>query len=805
MRKLLSLLLVVAMVFGFIGTAIAAPVFPDIKGNAAESDIVKLFTLDILGGYPDGTFKPEGNITRAEFAKVVCLALGKGGSANLLKNTASQFSDVLAGQWYTGYVNVAVANGIIKGYADGTFRPNANISQAEAATMLLRTMGYNDNLPGAWPLNYIMPAADLGIIGEGFTADALATRTFVCDAVMAMLGYGRVTYNATTKTFSAPGAIPMLAALSGATWVGDAIVTAYSATNGTLTLQGVADPIKLGTNVKVATGEALADLVNKHIGYIKHTVAGVTEIIYIEVRTPVVAGRVAAIDAVNNTYTLTSGTVVKLATGCAITKNGAGATLIDLKDADATALLGADGKAYKVVAYRLDITGALVGKTTTVTNGVTERKITLMLENESQVTYTLASGTTIVRNGAAATFADLKIDDDVMLSANGTEAVYVDAYMMTKEGIVTSFSLSATNDLLSVSFADGTTLPVKSGVDFEVNVGAKMLFGLNRAGQIVSLLDITWVANTAVGKITAIGLTVSANAAGEQVTTGYITLDGNKTYNIPEYPDVVVNWDFAMSDYEDLEVGMWAQVMLDSKNQVFGIAGFKDGLLTTDWDVIDDPDYVAKGAPLTLNAVKADAATILASADDIYVTWNAADGTLTKVEAYDFESADITIIGMTVTTDGSGNTTYMVDTWEEGEFALAPGFVVMKDGKITTFDALKIGDKVSFGSSAADGYKFIYAITDTQFAWYDDMDADIEVSTWDSGFSYELADVVASIKIVINGETVADPGLCPGCHDHGDVDMSEYEPGTYVIGIIATDYAGFTATYSFSMTVGQPG
>ena len=88
----------------------------------------------ILSGNADGTFRPNGNINRAEFAKVVLLALNKeptsarGMSFRRTKNA-----------WYAPYVETAAELGIIEGYPDGSFRPAENINRAELFTMLARS------------------------------------------------------------------------------------------------------------------------------------------------------------------------------------------------------------------------------------------------------------------------------------------------------------------------------------------------------------------------------------------------------------------------------------------------------------------------------------------------------------------------------------------------------------------------------------------------------------------------------------------------------------------------------------------
>ena len=164
-KKFLVVLLSAMMVFAFATTAFAAGQFTDIAdlSKEAQDAIGKLSALEIIGGYPDGTFKPSATITRAEFAKMACVAGGMSESADILGGTTSQFSDVKANEWYTGYINLAVSQGYVKGYPDGTFKPNNTITNAEVITVIMRILGYNDNLPGPWPVDYVAKAGNLEI------------------------------------------------------------------------------------------------------------------------------------------------------------------------------------------------------------------------------------------------------------------------------------------------------------------------------------------------------------------------------------------------------------------------------------------------------------------------------------------------------------------------------------------------------------------------------------------------------------------------------------------------------------------
>ena len=97
-KKVLSLVLALVMVLGTFGTAFAAS-FPDTVETVYDEAVDRLSLLEILEGYPDGTFKPENQITRAEFAAVAVRAKGLESAAAAAKGLATGFTDVTPAHW----------------------------------------------------------------------------------------------------------------------------------------------------------------------------------------------------------------------------------------------------------------------------------------------------------------------------------------------------------------------------------------------------------------------------------------------------------------------------------------------------------------------------------------------------------------------------------------------------------------------------------------------------------------------------------------------------------------------------------
>lgn len=99
-------------------------------------------TKDVLKGYPDGTFKPDAQITRAELAAIVTRY-----DQQAWAGQAVNFNDVAPDHWAAGNITRASQNGWVTGYPDGSFKPNQAITRAETVTMVNRMLErYADEL-----------------------------------------------------------------------------------------------------------------------------------------------------------------------------------------------------------------------------------------------------------------------------------------------------------------------------------------------------------------------------------------------------------------------------------------------------------------------------------------------------------------------------------------------------------------------------------------------------------------------------------------------------------------------------------
>ncbi|WP_230192062.1 chitobiase/beta-hexosaminidase C-terminal domain-containing protein [Paenibacillus sp. CECT 9249] len=169
--------------------------FTDIAGHWAEDYIMRAAAKGIVSGYPDGTFKPNHPVTRAEFTVMLAGALKLEGNGSALTFTDH---DQIAG-WAKQAVAQAVQAGIVVGFSDGSFRPNTQITRVEMAVMVARALqlelnanalpGFADDetIPG-WAKGAVEAIRKLGIVdgrgGNRFVPNETASRA---EAVVMLL------------------------------------------------------------------------------------------------------------------------------------------------------------------------------------------------------------------------------------------------------------------------------------------------------------------------------------------------------------------------------------------------------------------------------------------------------------------------------------------------------------------------------------------------------------------------------------------------------------------------------------------
>jgi hypothetical protein len=202
LQKILALALALIMSFSLVVTANAAfSDEADINETYNESVNV-LAQLEVFRGYTDGSYKPQDSITRAEVAAIIYrIATGDVSDSQVsLYSDWNRFKDVASGSWYAGYVNYCANAEYIKGYEDGSFRPNNNVTGYEALAMILRAVGYGkmDEFVGSnWAVNTAARANTLKI-SKNVTAALLgspASREVVAELLFRSILVPTVTYN----------------------------------------------------------------------------------------------------------------------------------------------------------------------------------------------------------------------------------------------------------------------------------------------------------------------------------------------------------------------------------------------------------------------------------------------------------------------------------------------------------------------------------------------------------------------------------------------------------------------------------
>ncbi len=116
----------------------------DIKGHSFSIEIQKLWERGLIKGYPDGTFRPEANISRAE----VSVLLAQANRLSLSRPAVSPFRDVPFTHWAYSYIVALKEKGIITGYPDGTFKPDIYVTRSELSVLLFRAKGLNREMIG---------------------------------------------------------------------------------------------------------------------------------------------------------------------------------------------------------------------------------------------------------------------------------------------------------------------------------------------------------------------------------------------------------------------------------------------------------------------------------------------------------------------------------------------------------------------------------------------------------------------------------------------------------------------------------
>ena len=200
LKKILSVIAAAAVM-----PTAAHAAFKDINEYSAEYKAVsELDALGIVEGDENGNFNPHDTVTRAEFTKMVIIALG---DEQLAKSfTMTGFEDC-GGHWAMGYIEAGVTDGFISGYSKEKFGPDDDVTYVQAVKMLVAATGYTvyaEN-SGGWPSGYIKYGGSLGIT-KGVSG--IENNTPLTRATIAVLIDNALDVPLTLSTY--PGSITIL-------------------------------------------------------------------------------------------------------------------------------------------------------------------------------------------------------------------------------------------------------------------------------------------------------------------------------------------------------------------------------------------------------------------------------------------------------------------------------------------------------------------------------------------------------------------------------------------------------------------
>src|SRR5450756_1801958 len=157
-KRIIAVLAIICLMFSLMPANTFAFQATDISGHWAQVKIQSWIDKGLIKGYPDGTFKPDQDITRAEFMALVNRAFGYTAVAPIT------YTDVKAGSWYAPEVAKAQAAGYITGYPDGTMKPENPISREETATIISRIKNLTSDANAA---NKYTDASKIGSWSKG--------------------------------------------------------------------------------------------------------------------------------------------------------------------------------------------------------------------------------------------------------------------------------------------------------------------------------------------------------------------------------------------------------------------------------------------------------------------------------------------------------------------------------------------------------------------------------------------------------------------------------------------------------------
>ena len=167
MKKFLSLVLALVMTMSLVTVSAGAKDFTDSTKIQYAEAVDVMSAVKVIDGYTDGSFNPTATLTRGAAAKIICNLILGPTTASALVADAAPYKDVPTNHTFAGYIAYCQKEGIISGYADGTFKPANSLTGYAFMKMLLGALGYKADQEGYtganWSINVAKRALNVGL------------------------------------------------------------------------------------------------------------------------------------------------------------------------------------------------------------------------------------------------------------------------------------------------------------------------------------------------------------------------------------------------------------------------------------------------------------------------------------------------------------------------------------------------------------------------------------------------------------------------------------------------------------------
>ena len=187
MKKFLSLVLALVMTMSLVTVSAGAKDFTDSTKIQYTEAVDVMSAVKVIDGYAEGDFRPSTTLTRGAAAKIICNLILGPTTASALVADAAPYKDVPTNHTFAGYIAYCQKEGIISGYADGTFKPANSLTGYAFMKMLLGALGYkaeNEGYTGAnWSINVAKRAINVGLndnLNGSFNGVKAVTREEAC-------------------------------------------------------------------------------------------------------------------------------------------------------------------------------------------------------------------------------------------------------------------------------------------------------------------------------------------------------------------------------------------------------------------------------------------------------------------------------------------------------------------------------------------------------------------------------------------------------------------------------------------------